>query len=73
MRTDTLKYLRAEEVFGGAPAPLSNQTRVLAEGDAGATEGLCHWTESDPGGDLRASARIERMAGDMMTTVEYEI
>lgn len=30
VRTDTLKYLRAADVFGGTAAPLSNQTRVLA-------------------------------------------
>ena len=29
VRTDTLKYLRASEVFGGEVAPLGNQTRVL--------------------------------------------
>jgi len=34
VRTDTLKLLRAEEVFGTPPAPLSNQTRVLAAGEA---------------------------------------
>jgi nitrate reductase alpha subunit len=33
VRTDTLKYLRAAEVFGSAPAALENQTRVLAEGE----------------------------------------
>jgi nitrate reductase alpha subunit len=33
VRMDTLKYLRAEEVFGGAPAPLSNQTQVLRKGE----------------------------------------
>lgn len=30
VRMDTLKLLRASEVFGGAPAALSNETRVLA-------------------------------------------
>lgn len=30
VRLDTLKYLRADEVFGGSPATLSNQTHVLA-------------------------------------------
>ena len=35
VRTDTLEYLRAADVFGGAPADLSNQTRVLADGDKG--------------------------------------
>jgi nitrate reductase alpha subunit len=34
VRMDTLKYLRAADVFGGAPAPLSNQTRVLAKDEA---------------------------------------
>lgn len=33
VRTDTLKYLRAADVFGGEPANLSNQTRVLKEGE----------------------------------------
>lgn len=33
VRMDTLKYLRAQEVFGGQPAALSNSTRVLAEGE----------------------------------------
>ena len=32
-RMDTLKYLRAQDVFGGAPAPLKN-TQVLAKGEA---------------------------------------
>jgi nitrate reductase alpha subunit len=30
VRMDSLKYLRAADVFGGAPAPLANQTQVLA-------------------------------------------
>src|SRR5512139_2042066 len=34
VRMDTLKYLRAQEVFGGRPAALSNQTRVLSPGEA---------------------------------------
>ncbi len=33
VRMDTLKLLRAEEVFGSAPAPLANATRVLAKGE----------------------------------------
>ncbi len=33
VRMDNLKYLRAAEVFGGEPAVLENQTRVLAEGE----------------------------------------
>jgi Nitrate reductase alpha subunit len=33
VRMDTLEYLRAKEVFGTGPAPLTNQTRVLAEGE----------------------------------------
>jgi nitrate reductase / nitrite oxidoreductase, alpha subunit len=33
VRMDSLKYLRAEEVFGTQPAALSNQTTVLAEGE----------------------------------------
>ncbi|HUI25649.1 MAG TPA: molybdopterin-dependent oxidoreductase [Candidatus Kryptonia bacterium] len=33
VRTDTLKYLRAAEVFGGALAELSNQTKVLGADD----------------------------------------
>jgi nitrate reductase alpha subunit len=31
VRMDTLKFLRASEVFGSAPAALGNQTRVLAD------------------------------------------
>jgi nitrate reductase alpha subunit len=34
VRMDSLKYLRASDVFGTPPAPLSNQTRVLKEGEA---------------------------------------
>jgi len=34
VRMDTLKYLRAGEVSGAAPAPLSNQTKVFRPGDA---------------------------------------
>jgi nitrate reductase alpha subunit len=34
VRMDTLKYLRASDVFGTPPAPLTNQTRVLKEGEA---------------------------------------
>ncbi len=33
VRMDTLGYLRAAEVFGGAPAALSNQTTVLKKGE----------------------------------------
>ncbi len=33
VRMDTLKLLRAQDVFGGGPAPLDNQTRVLAAGE----------------------------------------
>jgi nitrate reductase alpha subunit len=33
VRMDTLAYLRAGDVFGDAPAALSNQTRVLAAGE----------------------------------------
>lgn len=33
VRMDTLKLLRAKEVFGGEVAKLSNSTRVLAEGE----------------------------------------
>ncbi len=33
VRMDTLKYLRAGDVFGTPPAPLTNQTRVLKEGE----------------------------------------
>mgnify|MGYP005849996283 CR=1 FL=1 len=40
VRTDTLAYLRAAEVFGHAPAPLSNQTRVLAEGEKAPPPGM---------------------------------
>jgi len=31
VRTDTLKYLKSQEVFGGEAAALSNQTRVLGK------------------------------------------
>ncbi|MBW1683762.1 MAG: molybdopterin-dependent oxidoreductase, partial [Deltaproteobacteria bacterium] len=34
VRTDNLKRLRAEDVFGGEPAPLRNQTRILREGES---------------------------------------
>ena len=34
VRMDTLKQLRAAEVFGGDDAPLGNQTRVLEPGEA---------------------------------------
>jgi nitrate reductase alpha subunit len=34
VRMDTLKYLRASEVFGTKPAPLTNQTRVLPAGES---------------------------------------
>ena len=34
LRTDNLKRLRAEDVFGGGPAPLRNQTRILSEGES---------------------------------------
>jgi len=33
VRMDTLTYLKAQDVFGGKPAELSNQTRVLKEGE----------------------------------------
>ncbi len=33
VRMDTLKMLHAQDVFGGTPAVLKNQTRVLAEGE----------------------------------------
>jgi len=33
VRMDTLTYLRAKDVFGTAPAPLSNHTRVVGEKD----------------------------------------
>ncbi len=32
VRMDTLKYLRAEDVFGGPPAELKNQTQILKTG-----------------------------------------
>jgi len=35
VRTDTLEHLRAADVFGGEPGALSNQTRVLPEGEQG--------------------------------------
>ncbi|MBM3791829.1 MAG: molybdopterin oxidoreductase, partial [Acidobacteria bacterium] len=40
VRTDTLQYLRASDVFGGAPAALSNQTRVLRKGEAAPPPGV---------------------------------
>lgn len=33
VRMDTLKYLRAQDVFGTSPAELKNQTRLLATGE----------------------------------------
>jgi len=33
VRMDTLKFLRAEEVFGTKPGQLSNQTKIMAEGE----------------------------------------
>ncbi|MFN8545195.1 MAG: molybdopterin-dependent oxidoreductase [Candidatus Binatia bacterium] len=33
VRMDSLKYLRATDVFGGEPAALANQTKLLAEGE----------------------------------------
>jgi nitrate reductase alpha subunit len=39
VRMDTLKYLRAADVFGGEPAALANQTRVLAAGEKPAPPG----------------------------------
>ena len=36
VRMDTLKHLRAADVFGGAPAALTNQTQVLARRREGA-------------------------------------
>jgi len=40
VRTDTLKYLRASEVFGGALARLSNHTKVLGADDKPPPPGL---------------------------------
>jgi nitrate reductase alpha subunit len=40
VRTDTLKYLRASDVFGGPPAALRNQTRVLAAGEKAPPPGV---------------------------------
>ena len=34
VRMDNLKRLRAEDVFGGGPAPLRNQTRILRQGES---------------------------------------
>ncbi|MBI5505714.1 MAG: molybdopterin-dependent oxidoreductase [Deltaproteobacteria bacterium] len=39
VRMDTLKYLRASEVFGGEAAALSNQTRVMDVGEKPAPPG----------------------------------
>jgi nitrate reductase alpha subunit len=40
VRMDTLKHLRASEVFGGGPAALQNQTHVLAPGEAAPPPGV---------------------------------
>jgi len=40
VRMDTLAYLRAADVFGGAPAPLGNQTRVMAPGEKAPPAGV---------------------------------
>ncbi|MBP1686032.1 MAG: Respiratory nitrate reductase alpha chain, partial [Deltaproteobacteria bacterium] len=40
VRTDTLKYLRASDVFGGELAALDNQTKVLGAGDKPPPPGL---------------------------------
>ncbi|MBW1879791.1 MAG: molybdopterin-dependent oxidoreductase, partial [Deltaproteobacteria bacterium] len=34
VRMDNLKRLRAQDVFGGNPAPLRNQTRILRQGES---------------------------------------
>jgi nitrate reductase alpha subunit len=56
VRMDTLKYLRAADVFGGEPAPLANQTRVLAAGE----------TAPPPGrqGDMLIPAALRAEWGD---------
>ncbi|MEP0775807.1 MAG: molybdopterin-dependent oxidoreductase [Acidobacteriota bacterium] len=40
VRTDTLAYLRASDVFGTAPSPLANQTKVLVEGEKAPPPGV---------------------------------
>ena len=40
VRSDDLKRLRAEDVFGGAPAPLGNQTRILRQGESAGAPGF---------------------------------
>jgi nitrate reductase alpha subunit len=40
VRTDTLAYLRAEEVLGHPPAALTNQTRILGAGEKAPPPGL---------------------------------
>jgi nitrate reductase alpha subunit len=40
VRADTLKMLKAEEVFGGPPAKLTNQTQVQKAGEAVAAPGF---------------------------------
>jgi nitrate reductase alpha subunit len=40
VRMDTLAYLRAADVFGGGPAALGNQTRVVRAGEATPAPGL---------------------------------
>ncbi len=42
VRTDNLKRLRAEDVFGGGPAPLRNQTRILRDGESAGHPGSHH-------------------------------
>ncbi|MBI5208455.1 MAG: molybdopterin-dependent oxidoreductase [Elusimicrobia bacterium] len=40
LRTDTLELLKAQDVFGTPPEPLSNQTRVLAKGEKPPAPGM---------------------------------
>lgn len=42
VRTDTLKYLRAADVFGGSLGGLANQTRVLGAGEKAPAPGAQH-------------------------------
>ncbi len=58
VRMDTLKLLRAAEVFGGEPAELGNQTRVLAAGEKAPPP----WKQSD----MLIPAALRQEWGDMV-------
>jgi nitrate reductase alpha subunit len=58
VRMDTLKHLRAQDVFGQPPAELKNQTRVLKEGER----------EPPPGAqtDILITAKMRQEWGDFV-------